>query len=238
MGEEMYKIFLSEKFKKKSIRELFRIIDIFQSYNADWQTYFIDVDVDIGSAERLTSIPTNCGALLFREFYFSEERLMKIIGRRGFDKKYIEKFIGDGLKLERILSRREVERIIYGHPEIIDLANIEIYFPLTSKGNLKFLEKDLGELKFVIEVIETSYSYINPKAVEKILEESYFLGEYLEKLWKKYVNESIIVEKGYILLAKGIVDACTSLTQLETYIDRFIKNVNHRNISMMFNRIF
>jgi len=233
----MYRIFLSDKLRRKSIRGLFKVIDLFQSYDVDWQTYFIDINAEVSSAERLTSIPTSSGALIFREFYFSEEKLIEILGKR-FDKKYVERFVKGKLRLDRLLGERRIEKILYNYPEIIDSTSIEIYFPLTDKIDLRILNKNIGESKFIVELIETSYSYIDPKIIEKILEESYFLEEYLAMLWEKYMDKSIMVKKGYILLAKGVIDAHVSLTQLETYIDRFIKNVNHRNISMMFNRIF
>ena len=218
-----FRILLTEKIKNNSIREIVNVIEAIQSYDFDWEFYLISgKEEKPSSLERITPIPCSSGGLSFLSFIFDEEKLVEYLPYKHKVKEKIKELLIKGYQPSRVIKASVLEDILDRYPEILTHCVFEVALPLSED---RIEEESL--LKGVFEeyeIVKTEYYYLDPLLVKAILEEVYYLYEYLERFSQVYEKERKEAE-GFILLLRGTFPVSATLTEMENIVEESIKPV-------------
>ena len=228
---------LTKKIKNNPIREIVNVIEAIQSYDFDWEFYLISSEEQkLSSLEKITPIPCSLGGLSFLSFIYDEEKLIEHLPYKQSIKRKISDLLMKGYHASRIIKTSVLESILEHYPEILTHCFFEIAFPL-SKENVDE-GKILDGLFEEYELVDTEYYYLEPSTIESILEEVYYLHEYLERLSQTYEGKRKEA-KGIILLLRGVFPASVTLTELENVVEKNIESIKDivYNRVLLYNRL-
>ncbi len=232
-----YEILLPEKVRSLTLSEAYKYIEAIQSYPGDWRTTIITIPHQerIDDVEGITPLPTTYGAICFPELYLNELTLREFL-RRYLENSEVESVIdalGKGLYLHKVLPSALLEKIDDKLSDFISGVSFEVFIPLEEKVKEPDKLRELGIVDLV-EVFKTSVPVVKPEIVRQALEESHYVGEYLEKL-EMLFNEAEELELN-ILRAEGYVNIDITLSDLEDKIQILVEHIQAMKLVIMFTR--
>ncbi|RLF05413.1 MAG: hypothetical protein DRK00_04485 [Thermoprotei archaeon] len=235
-----YRILISDKVKQLTIKEAYEYIDAIQSFKGDWPLYLAPEEVLAaergGEVESITPIPATYGALAFLEFYVDEERLAEELAKLiRAEAVYIRGALERGVPLHRLAPAHVLE-------ELEDLGEyirgylFEAGIPL-ERALTKEEASRLEEIPWVteVEVLETEMFGVEPRAVEEQLERSYYVGEYLRRLERLFMDAA--PRKGHLALIRGTGDASNTLEHLESSLEEIVCKISAKEFTLMYARL-
>jgi len=232
-----YEILMPEKIRSLSISEAYEYIEAIQSFPGRWPSIIITLPAEgrRGDVEGITPLPTTHGALCFPELYLSEDALFSVLSEhmRKADVKGVLRALDRGLPLHKVIPPRLLEEVDRRIRDVIAGLIFEVFIPLRKMPEgLNGLE-GLG----IADSIETFRSVVfpvEPTAVRRALDESYYVGEYLEKL--EALFDEVEEMELDILIARGYMKAQNTLLDLEARIEALVERIPALRKALMFTR--
>ena len=234
-----YSILITEKVKEMRVAEAYEYIDAIQSFKGDWPLYVTpkellesEKEYDV---ESLTPIPATHGALEFLEFYVDEEELAEVL-RGLIEEDYISpimKALEAGVPLHRALPPSILEEF-EDFGKLIKNYLIEIALPLREGGDVASMVEGFEWVEEV-ELFETEVFLVDPDLVEKELEKSYYVGEYLRRLEKLF--SSAMETRLHLMLVRGFGEASLTFKDIEKAVEKLLKELPVVRCTTMFTRI-
>jgi len=236
-----YEILLPAKIRSLTVAEAYTYIEAIQSYPGDWPLVIVSGDLQKldpkSPLEGLTPIPSTYGALCFPELYVDERRLYSLL-RNLLDLRSLNSVVEGlrrGVPLERLVPRRIESTLESRLPEFLAGADFEAFIPLKSElERLKFLAERYPIIEDV-EVFRTTAFPLRPEEVRKVLEESYYVADYLRSLEDMSSKASEI--QLTILRLEGFVEASTRLKDLEAHLQEIVSEIPSLRRTLMFTRV-
>jgi len=235
-----YRVLISDKVKQLTIKEAYDYIDAIQSFTGDWPLYLAPKEVLEAEGERelesITPIPATYGALAFLEFYVDEEelaeKLARLVGARAV---HIRGALERGVPLHRLAPTHVLEEL-EGLGEYIVGYLFEAGIPLRRRLTGEEVSK-LKEVPWVVEVevLETVMFGVEPRAVEIELKRSYYVGEYLRRLERLFINA--MPKRGSLALIRGTGDASKTLEHLEALLGELVRGIPAEELTLMYARL-
>jgi len=236
-----FEVLLTEKLKKQSVRDLLGVIEAIQSFDYDWEFYLVDVSSGASAErmERATPIPANRGAILFVHYLVDEDGLVEAIGASRTGAERIKRLAEQGRPLAEIVGERRLEELLEKRRDVVVLASVEAVLPLRS-GEVSERVRDIaGSPPFdECEIVETEYYYLEPELVREALRDSYYLGEFLERLSEMYARERR-EGRGHLAILRGYFPADKTLSELEGETSSLIEPLGEGVLprTLLFNRL-
>lgn len=235
-----YRILISEKIKQLTIKEAYEYIDAIQSFKGDWPFYLTPKEVleteRRGEVESITPIPTTHGALALLEFYVDErelsERLAELLGAEAV---YVRSALERGVPLHRLAPPHVLEEL----EELGDYVKsylFEAAIPLKRVLGREAIA-ELRSFPWVIEVeaLKTEVFGIEPSIVEEELEKSYYVGEYLRRLERLFINAT--PKESNLVLVRAIGDASKTFEHLERLVGELTRIIPAEELTLMYARL-
>ena len=218
--------------------EAFDYIDAIQSFKGDWPLALspsaaLESEEPV-ELESLTPIPATHGALAFVEFYADEEGLASSLAKRlGVSPEVLKSALERGVPLHRLAPPEVVEEL-EGLGEYLRVFTFEAAVPL-SEGPLQ--AEALAGLEWVtdFEVVEVEVPGIDPEVVERELERSQYVGEYLQRLERLFARAETRARR--LLLVRGEGEARMKLVEVEAMVAQAIELVPALRATVMYNRL-
>jgi len=238
VGSGGYRLLLSERVRGMSVAEAFDYIDAIQSFKGDWPLALspsaaLESEEPV-ELESLTPIPATHGALAFVEFYADEEGLASSLAKRlGVSPEVLKSALERGVPLHRLAPPEVVEEL-EGLGEYLRVFTFEAAVPL-SEGPLQ--AEALAGLEWVtdFEVVEVEVPGVDPEVVERELERSQYVGEYLQRLERLFARAETRARR--LLLVRGEGEARMKLVEVEAMVAQAIELVPALRATVMYNRL-
>ena len=243
-----FKILIHEKFKNKSIRNLYKFINRFQLMDSGLFYYgFGLTQKDMEERPKCGSIPTNYGCIIFPVFYYNQSKFIehaegyipkgKLIDLK---KKLGEDKFGDS-QVE--LDKDVINKVASEYPDVVESVAIELILPAIIKieatprkiegalrffkGQSKRMEKLVDFCKNMpppftdVEVHQWNLRYKDPEEVEEVVK------HVSEEEFSEYLFEEVVAEleeepeeKGYVIILRTDQDAKLTIRQLEERLEK------------------
>lgn len=227
-----FKILVNERLKDRSIRDLYNLINRFQS--VDWGIFYYGFALtrkDIEKTPKCGSIPTNYGCIIFPLFYYDEAKFIEraegyLPKTKIMDlKRELEE--DEFVDIHGELERDVINRVASEHPDVVESAAIELILPAVVKieaiprkleGALRLFQRQSKRMKKLVdfckdipppftdvEVHQWNLRYAEPAEVEETVKH---IGEEEgkeEEFSMDYFFDEVIGELEEELEEKGYV---------------------------------
>jgi hypothetical protein len=233
-----YRLLLSERVRGMSVAEAFDYIDAIQSFRGDWPLALspsaaLEAE-KLVELESLTPIPATHGALAFVEFYADEEGLASsLAGKLGVSPEVLRSALERGVPLHRLAPPEVVEEL-EGVGEHLRAFLFEAAVPL-GEGDVR--GEALASLEWVtdFEVVEVEVPGLDPEVVERELERSQYVGEYMQRLERLFARAETRARR--LLLVRGEGESRMRLIDVEALMAQVVERVPALRVAVMYNRL-
>ena len=238
-----FKIFINDKLKDKSIRNLYTFINKLQS--VDWRLFYYGFDF---LHPKCGSIPTNYGCIIFTPFFYHEAKLIEYADdsetrdKMMILRKKLEESSVD-IETELFSERDVIKKIASKHPDVVKSVGIELILPLKvdtiqeREDAEKFFKRQHRRMKELAnfseyipepfdnaEVWQWDLPLADPREVGKMMK--HIRGEGEEEFRIGMLGNGVIAyleeeqkEKVYVMILTGVPDAELTIKELEKCLD-------------------
>lgn len=217
-----YRIMLTEKIRRKPLRDIISYIEAIQSYEHDWGLLITEEFGWDLERSMLTSVPASIGGFNVIELLLDEEALLEAVESRGLPRDTIARLLGRGWPLHRLIGERNLGKIVEEDPEMLSEVLAEIVVPLRYSREALEGIGNLGRRSEILSLASTRsfLLLVEPSKVMEVLEESNTVKDLMEGL--KGIWGSASEFEGLVASMVFYFPAHRTLEELEMWVAKML----------------